>query len=175
MLPSAGRRGVPMSVPEDYIAVAVMALVGIGFPVGSFIASRLLRPTPNPNDKTQLRSWLLPGYETDQTLYVRRHSTYECGSEPVGDAHINFHFQYYWYAIIFLVFDVAFMFMVAWRHGGIQRRDTFVRFRSLQRFIHTCYFHDVNEPWCLACFQEKRQNLHLREYNVRRWSKLYNV
>ena len=24
---------------------------------------------------------------------------------------IQFHFQYYWYAIIFLVFDVAFMFM----------------------------------------------------------------
>lgn len=116
MLPSAGRRGVPMSVPEDYIAVAVMALVGIGFPVGSFIASRLLRPTPNPNDKTQLRSWLLPGYETDQTLYVRRHSTYECGSEPVGDAHINFHFQYYWYAIIFLVFDIAFMFLA---FGGV--------------------------------------------------------
>ena len=36
--------GVSVSVPEDYIAVAVMALVGIGFPVGSFIGSRLLRP-----------------------------------------------------------------------------------------------------------------------------------
>ena len=54
---------------------------------------------------------MLPGYETDQSLYVRRESTYECGADPVGDAHINFHFQYYWYAIIFLVFDVAFMFM----------------------------------------------------------------
>ena len=116
MLPSIGPRGVPVSVPEDYIAVAVMALVGIGFPVGSFIASRLLRPTPNPNDKTQLRSWLLPGYETDQSLYLRRDSTYECGSEPVGDAHINFHFQYYWYAIIFLVFDIAFMFLA---FGGV--------------------------------------------------------
>ena len=35
---------------------------------------------------------------------------------PVGDAHINFHFQYYWYAIIFLVFDIAFMFLA---FGGI--------------------------------------------------------
>jgi len=25
---------------------------------------------------------------------------------------IQFHFQYYWYAIVFLVFDVAFMFLV---------------------------------------------------------------
>ena len=52
----------------------------------------------------------------DQTLYVRRDSTYECGSAPVGDAFINFHFQYYWYAIIFLVFDIAFMFLA---FGGI--------------------------------------------------------
>ena len=29
---------------------------------------------------------------------------------------IQFHFQYYWYAIIFLVFDVAFMFLVL---GGV--------------------------------------------------------
>ncbi len=34
----------------------------------------------------------------------------------MGEAHINFHFQYYWYAIIFLVFDIAFMFLA---FGGI--------------------------------------------------------
>ena len=34
----------------------------------------------------------------------------------MGDADINFHFQYYWYAIIFLVFDIAFMFLA---FGGI--------------------------------------------------------
>jgi len=113
---SSATCGVSVSVPEDYIAVAVMALVGIGFPIGSFIGSRLLRPTPNSNDKSQLSSWLLPGYETDQSLYIRRDSTYECGSEPVGDADINFHFQYYWYAIIFLVFDIAFMFLA---FGGV--------------------------------------------------------
>ena len=67
--------------------------------------------TPN-----KLSSWLLPGYESDQSLYTRRESTYECGADPVGDAHINFHFQYYWYAIIFLVFDIAFMFLA---FGGI--------------------------------------------------------
>ena len=104
------------TVPEAYLALAVMTLVGIGFPIGSFVASRFLRPTPSTNDKSKLRSILLPGYETDQSLYVRRDSTYECGSEPVGDAHINFHFQYYWYAIIFLVFDIAAMFLIL---GGV--------------------------------------------------------
>ena len=104
------------SVSEAYLGLAVMTLVGIGFPVGSFIASTLLRPVVDPNDSTKTRSWLLPGYEVDQSLYVRRESTYECGSAPVGDAHINFHCQYYWYAIIFLVFDIAFMFLA---FGGI--------------------------------------------------------
>ena len=104
------------TVPEDYLAVAVMALVGIGFPVMSFIASGFLRPRKTGNDPLKLSSWLLPGYETDQSLYIRRDSTYECGSDPVGDAHINFHFQYYWYAIIFLVFDIAFMFLA---FGGV--------------------------------------------------------
>ena len=104
------------SVSEAYLALAVMTLVGIGFPVGSFVASRLLRPVVDPNNPTKTRSWLLPGYEVDQSLYVRRESTYECGSAPVGEAHINFHFQYYWYAIIFLVFDIAFMFLA---FGGI--------------------------------------------------------
>ena len=33
---------------------------------------------------------------------------------------IQFHFQYYWYAIIFLVFDVAFMFLVL---GGMVASD----------------------------------------------------
>ena len=54
----------------------------------------------------------MEGYEVDHSLYPRRLTTFECGSEPVGDAMIQFHFQYYWYAIIFLVFDVAFMFLV---------------------------------------------------------------
>ena len=108
------------TVPEAYLALAVMTLVGIGFPVMSFVASRFLRPTPSAHDNNKLRSILLPGYETDQSLYVRRESTYECGSDPVGDAHINFHFQYYWYAIIFLVFDIAFMFLA---FGGVMAME----------------------------------------------------
>ncbi|MBT4059241.1 MAG: NADH-quinone oxidoreductase subunit A [Euryarchaeota archaeon] len=59
--------------------------------------------------------------ESDHTLYSRGDSTYECGSDPVGDAMIDFHFQYYWYAIIFLVFDIAFMFLA---FGGILSINT---------------------------------------------------
>ena len=128
------------SVPEAYIAVAVMTLVGIGFPVGSFIASAFLRPRKVSNEPFKMRSWLLPGYETDQSLYVRRDSTYECGAEPVGDAHINFHFQYYWYALIFLVFDIAFMFLafggvIAIQEGVLERPEVIGALATLTAFI----------------------------------------
>ncbi|MDP6899705.1 MAG: NADH-quinone oxidoreductase subunit A [Candidatus Thalassarchaeaceae archaeon] len=104
------------TVSADYLSLGLMTIVGIGFPLGGFLLSRFLRPMPDPNNPTQLRSFLLRGYETDQSLYVRRLSTYECGADPVGDAMIDFHFQYYWYALIFLVFDIAFMFLA---FGGI--------------------------------------------------------
>ena len=104
------------TVAEMYLPVAVMTLVGIGFPVFSFFATRFLRPTTKGSDSRQTRSILLPGYEADHSLSTRRDSTYECGAEPVGEADINFHFQYYWYAIVFLVFDIAFMFLA---FGGV--------------------------------------------------------
>ena len=104
------------TVTEAYLAFGIMTLVGIGFPVGAFVASYFLRPTEDPNNRSKVRSILLPGYERDHSLYPRAASTYECGAEPLGEAHINFHFQYYWYAIIFLVFDIAFMFLA---FGGI--------------------------------------------------------
>ena len=88
-----------------------MTVIGIGFPLSAFVISRFVRPVTDRADSNITRSYFLPGYEKDHSLYPRRLSTYECGSEPVGDAMIQFHFQYYWYAIIFLVFDIAFMFL----------------------------------------------------------------
>ena len=85
--------------------------IGILFPLSQFIVTRFVRPVTDSANPNITRSYFLPGYETDHSLYPRRLSTYECGSEPVGGAMIQFHFQYYWYAIIFLVFDIAFMFL----------------------------------------------------------------
>ena len=85
-------------------------------PLGAFVTQYFVMPKTDPSRPNITRSWLMEGYESDHSLYPRRLSTYECGSEPVGDAMIQFHFQYYWYAIIFLVFDVAFMFLAL---GGL--------------------------------------------------------
>ena len=100
------------SVPSAYLSIAFLTVVGILMPMTNFIMSWALRPRTDPSRPHITKSYLLEGYERDHSLYPRRLSTFECGSEPIGDAMIQFHFQYYWYAIVFLVFDVGFMFLV---------------------------------------------------------------
>ena len=108
------------TVTDAYLAVGLMTLVGFLVPFGAFLTSYFVRPKTDRSQPHKTTSYLLEGYEADHSLYPRRLSTYECGSEPVGDAMIQFHFQYYWYALIFLVFDVAFMFMAL---GGFVVND----------------------------------------------------
>ncbi|MCS3923203.1 NADH-quinone oxidoreductase subunit A [Methanosalsum natronophilum] len=40
--------------------------------------------------------------------------TYESGSDPTGEARIQFKVEYYLYAISFVIFDVAVLFMFPW-------------------------------------------------------------
>jgi|TARA_B100001741_G_scaffold277446_1_gene248854 NADH:ubiquinone oxidoreductase subunit 3 (subunit A) len=108
------------TVTGTYLSMMWMTLIGIGMPLGAFITQYFVMPKVDSSRPHMTKSWLMEGYERDHSLYPRRLSTYECGSEPVGEAMIQFHFQYYWYAIIFLVFDVAFMFMAL---GGLLAMD----------------------------------------------------
>ena len=108
------------SVPSAYLSIGFLAVVGIIMPLTNFLITWVVRPKVDPARPHVTRSYLLEGYERDHSLYPRRLTTFECGSEPVGEAMIQFHFQYYWYAIIFLVFDVAFMFLVL---GGMVASD----------------------------------------------------
>ncbi len=107
-------------MPSAYLSIGFLTVVGIIMPLTNFIITWLVRPKVDPARPHVTRSYLLEGYERDHSLYPRRLTTFECGSEPVGEAMIQFHFQYYWYAIIFLVFDVAFMFLVL---GGMVAAD----------------------------------------------------
>ena len=104
------------TVTGTYLSMGLMTLIGIGMPVGAFVTQYFVMPKVDASRPHMTKSWLLQGHERDHSLYPRRLSTYECGSEPVGEAMIQFHFQYYWYAIIFLVFDIAFMFLA---FGGV--------------------------------------------------------
>ena len=91
------------SVPSAYLSIGFLTGVGILMPLTNFIITWVVRPRVDPARPHITKSYLLEGYERDHSLYPRRLTTFECGSEPVGDAMIQFHFQYYWYAIIFLV------------------------------------------------------------------------
>ncbi|MEM2944590.1 MAG: NADH-quinone oxidoreductase subunit A [Methanomassiliicoccales archaeon] len=78
---------------EKYLPVAVFALVTILFPAIAFYLSRFFRPTKKMAQKTL---------------------TYECGEVPIGEAQIQFHFQYYIFGIIFVIFDIITVFLMLW-------------------------------------------------------------
>jgi NADH-quinone oxidoreductase subunit A len=81
---------------EQYYPVAIFALVAVLFPVLAFYISRFFRPTKQ------------------STL---RETTYECGETPIGQAQVQFHIQFYIYAIIFVVFDIVTVFLLLWALG----------------------------------------------------------
>src|SRR5256885_11900387 len=76
---------------ESYVPIVIFALIALMFPLGTFFATRLFRP----DHPTPLKDL-----------------TYECGEVPEGAAQIQFHFQYYMFALIFVVFDVAAVFLL---------------------------------------------------------------
>ena len=77
----------------DYLPVAIFALVAMIFPFLAFFATRFFRPQkPEP----------------------QKAKTYECGEVPVGEARIQFSFQYYIFALIFVVFDSVSIFVLLW-------------------------------------------------------------
>ncbi len=89
-----------MALLDTYGPVVIFVIIAILFPAGTFFATRLFRPT-NPTPLKDL--------------------VYECGEVPEGEAQIEFHFQYYMFALIFLVFDVAAIFLLLWAFawGGL--------------------------------------------------------
>ena len=48
-----------------------------------------------------------------------KESVYECGEDPIGEAHIQFRFDYFVFALIFLVIDVIsmYLFLLAANYG----------------------------------------------------------
>jgi NADH:ubiquinone oxidoreductase subunit 3 (subunit A) len=78
---------------EDYLPLAIFALIAVLFPALGFWASRFFRPRKK------------------ETL---KNTTYECGEVPIGEAQIQFHVQFYIFAIIFVIFDVTIVFLMIW-------------------------------------------------------------
>lgn len=43
-----------------------------------------------------------------------KRSTYECSEQPVGSAWVKFNVRYYFFALLFLIFDVEIVFFYPW-------------------------------------------------------------
>lgn len=71
---------------DSMLPLAVYIFIAAIFPILLMVVAKLLSPS-NPNPV--------------------KNSTYECGEIPVGEGRGQFVIQYYAYAIIFTIFDVA--------------------------------------------------------------------
>jgi len=81
--------------PDPYFFLLIFAGVAVIFPLMPLLLAWMWRRFFQPPK---------PG--------AAKNATYECGIESLGEAQIQFHSQYYPYAIIFLIFDVESIFLV---------------------------------------------------------------
>ncbi|MER3397140.1 MAG: NADH:ubiquinone oxidoreductase subunit A [Chloroflexota bacterium] len=73
--------------------------------IGLFLVIALIFPAGGV-----LTAWLLAPRKSDPN----KEALYECGMETIGDAWVQFHVRYYFYALIFLIFDIEAVFLFPW-------------------------------------------------------------
>ena len=82
-----------LSVPADYMPMAIMFVVVIGFVLTTIFVTHLLGPKRKSAVKLE---------------------TFECGIEPQGNSRSPFSIKYLLVAILFVLFDVEVIFMYPW-------------------------------------------------------------
>ena len=83
---------------SDWGHVGFLVLLALIFPAGGIVTSwmlGLIRVRPQASDPV-------------------KDSTYECGVETEGTAWVQFNFRYYYFALLFVVFDVEAVFLYPW-------------------------------------------------------------
>ena len=78
---------------SDYLPIALMFLVAIGFAAGNVLQSQLVGQHKATRTKTM---------------------PYECGKDPVGSARERFSVKFYLVAMIFILFDIELIFLIPW-------------------------------------------------------------
>ncbi len=82
----------------EYGPLLILMLAALIFPIGGVVTSLLfgrLRLRPDNPDPI-------------------KNDTYECGVETVGPSWIQFNFRYYYFALLFVIFDVEVIFLLPW-------------------------------------------------------------
>jgi len=77
----------------DFYYIIIIGLVAVFFILQLIMASKFLAPR-NP--------------------YPAKLEPYECGNVSLGDPWIRFHIGYYVFALLFLAFDIATIFLFPW-------------------------------------------------------------
>lgn len=88
-----GRIYMEESSLAQYLPIALMFLVAVGFVALTMVGTHLL----GPNRKTQVKQ-----------------DSFECGIESKGNARAPFNIKYFLVAILFVLFDVEVIFMYPW-------------------------------------------------------------
>lgn len=88
-----GRIYMEESSLAQYLPIAFMFLVAVGFVALTMVGTHLL----GPNRKTQVKQ-----------------DSFECGIESKGNARAPFNIKYFLVAILFVLFDVEVIFMYPW-------------------------------------------------------------
>ena len=81
------------SSPVDYLPIAMMFVVAIGFVLFTMFVTHLLGPRRSSKVKLD---------------------TFECGIESKGNSRMPFSIKYFLIAILFVLFDVEVIFMYPW-------------------------------------------------------------
>jgi NADH-quinone oxidoreductase subunit A len=55
-------------------------------------------------------NWLLMPYKPTK----EKQMTYECGMDPVGDAHLRYNMRFYVFALLYVIFAVEAAFLLPW-------------------------------------------------------------
>lgn len=81
------------SVPLNYLPILVFIVVALAFGVVSLLAGWVVRPS---------------------RPYEAKLKTYESGSPLFQDARVQFPMRYYIIAMLFVIFDIEFVFLYPW-------------------------------------------------------------
>jgi len=80
-----------------YGYIAILLVAAISIPALLLLLARFVSNKPKQPDPE--------GVKTD---------TYECGMKTIGSSWIQFNFRYYFYALLFVVFDIETVFLYPW-------------------------------------------------------------
>ena len=81
----------------DYGYIAILLVVAISVPALILLLAKAIAPKPKRPDPE--------GFKSD---------TYECGMRTVGSSWLQFNFRYYFFALLFVIFDIEAIFLFPW-------------------------------------------------------------